>query len=464
MRKAVAWAVGIGIVAVLLAAVGYVARFRPTVTAVPAAHVDAVSQKTGLADCFWVGVSTQGGLVSYPDTGASYWLTQFTLPRGSVLEFSGEFPHARHVSFNVYDQQGQPLDRLNDFMIEPRAGSTNPYRTGARRDATERSYTFRLAAADLNAGTPIAELDGRRSGNTLFMPDGPEPTRLWMRIYVPDRGLDAKGGTPLPIPTLRLADGSLVTGESLCRQIVVKEAAVLTANLAKGPNQSLLSLASSTSPFHPAQPQPRWFAFYNPPYAVVPYLVGTRFEWLRSLLSTQRKGGFFSTLDNTYMAALIDQRFGEVLVLTGRAPRTPATLAGTAVMQGGELRYWSLCQYHSLHDPSVQSCVYDEQVPTDAAGNFTIVVSTAGNRPANATIDCGVAWMDFGEIGDGMGNPAGAMLVYRQMMPAADFKQSLFETRVPGDEARVLGTYYPAARYMDRAAFERLACTPRVQR
>ncbi len=144
MNKRIWWAAAAGIAAVLLAGAGYLARFRPTVTPIPVAQVDAVSAKTGLADCFWVGVSTQGGLIPYPDTGASYWLTQIALPPGSSLEFSGEFPHARHLSFNVYDQQAQPVDRLNDFMIEPLPGSTTIAR-GPTMSAMRGSSRRRIA-------------------------------------------------------------------------------------------------------------------------------------------------------------------------------------------------------------------------------------------------------------------------------------------------------------------------------
>ena len=456
--KRIVWA-GVALVAVLLAAAGYLAQFRPIVTPVPVEQVDAVSEKTGLADCFWNAVSTQGSLVVYPDSGATYWISQFALPAGSSLAFSAEFAHARHMSFNVYDPHGQPIDRLNDAMIEPQNGFSNPFRAGARRDGSQRHFAFQLAQADLHAGTPMSEQDRQRPGNTLFRPKGTQPVQLWLRIYVPDHGFDAKGGVPLPSPTLKLADGSSLSGAALCRQIVVKKGEILTAVVPKGATETLLHLASSTSPYHPAQPEPRWFAFYNPPYALAPYVFGTHFEGLMSALGTQRKGGAFSTLDSAYMLSLIDHRFGEVLVITGKAPKTPRTMAGAALMEAGDLRYWSLCQYHSINDPSLESCVFDEQVHQNSSGTYTIAISTAQKRPTNATPECGVTWMNWGTAGDGIGNPAGGMLIYRHMLPDANFKHSLFETHIPGDEAQVLGAYYPQAHYMSKAEFERTPCS-----
>lgn len=444
------------------AALRSVSQFRPAVVRLSAAEIDAVALRTGLADCFWVGVVTPGGFnLAYPDTAANYWTTQFRLPEGASLELSGEFPHARHLSFNTYDDEGRPVDRLNDIMMAPQAGATNPFVVGARRDASRRDYRLRVAQTALAAGTPMAEIDGRRPVNTIFAPQGSEPTQLAMRIYVQDQGLDAKAGVALPRPVMTLADGRTVQGEALCREIVIKEGAVRDVRMAREQNTTLLQLASSTSPYHPAQPDAPWAAFFNPPYVLTAFLVGTRFEGLRSLLGVKRKGGFYSTLDNTYMFAAVDRRFGDLLVLQGKAPTTPRTLAGTALMQAGQLRYWSLCKYRSLHDTAVDSCLFDEQVPLDAEGNYTIIVSAAEQRPGNARAACGVAWLDWG-VGDGIANPAGGMLVYRHMLPAHDFTQSLFATREPGDEPAVLGVYYPKARYQSRAEFEARGCaTPK---
>ncbi|RQO56268.1 hypothetical protein DBR47_17140 [Paucibacter sp. KBW04] len=447
----------------LLALVGggmYLAKFRPQVTAVPVAELDAEAQKNGLADCFWVGASSGGTLLSYPDTGANYWLTQFKLPQGAELTLDGEFPHARHLSFNSYDQQARPVDRLNDVMIQPKPGGINPFVPGATRQASQRAYQLRLIRADqIEAGSNIAAVDARRPANTLYLPADDKPQLLWMRIYVPDQGRGAKGGVALPKPRMRLADGKVLEGEALCREMVIKEGAVRRTAMEADANQTLLTLRSQTSAFHPAQKELRWYAFFNPSYAVLPYLAGTRFESIKDLISARRQGGFFSTLDNTYMAAMVDRRFGDVLVLQGRAPRVPATQSGPDRMPTGDLRYWSFCKYRSLYDNAVDSCLFDEQVPVDAQGRYTLVISTPQARPRNANKPCGVAWMDWGSQGDGLGNPAGGILVYRQMLPAPDFKQSLFEVHQPGDEQAALGPFFPAARYLSVQEFESTGCS-----
>jgi hypothetical protein len=42
-------------------------------------------------------------------------------------------------------------------------------------------------------------------------------------------------------------------------------------------------------------------------------------------------------------------------------------------------------------------CPFDEEIPPDRSGFYTIVVSLPEDRPATATVQCGVAWMDWGK-------------------------------------------------------------------
>lgn len=447
---------GLVVFGVVAFAAYFLSGFRPQLVPIAVTEIDRAAAKTGLADCFWVAVVTPAGLsYLFPDTGASYWLTQFRLPEGATLELAGQYPHARHLSFSTYESDGRPVDRLNDLMIAPEAGSTNPFVIGARRDATNRAYRIQVAQADVKAGVQVDESE--RPRNTVFAKTGSEPIQLIMRVYVPDNGLDAKACVPLAKPSARFADGRMLEGEALCSELVIKEGSLRDVRLTPEATKKLLGLASTSSPYHPAQADASWHAFFNPPLLVATTLVGTSFQRVGSLLSAKRKGGFYSTLDNTYMSTFVDRRFGEVLVLRGKAPTTPKTREGTTVMQPGQLRYWSICKYRSFADTAAGDCVYDEQVPVDTNGNFVIALSNAAVKPVNATAACGVAWLDWG-IGDGVGNPDGGVLVLRHMMPAGDFTHSLFATQRPGDEASVLGPYYPRATYMTKAEFEKRGC------
>jgi len=139
------------------------------------------------------------------------------------------------------------------------------------------------------------------------------------------------------------------------------------------------------------------------------------------------------------VAAFVNRGFpaGPVLVLTGKLPTTPRTGAKVKTMGTGQLRYWSMCQNESLFTTKGAGCAYDAQIPVDRKGNYTIVTSTAGDRPKNATTKCGVAYIPWPKAGDGDGNLNDGFLLVRNMLPAPTFKQAIQNTKTPGDEARL---------------------------
>jgi hypothetical protein len=96
----------------------------------------------------------------------------------------------------------------------------------------------------------------------------------------------------------------------------------------------------------------------------------------------------------------------------------------------------------------------------DADRHYTIVTSRLSERPSNATEQCGVAWMEFGN-GDGLegGSPDTMLLVNRVTRVDPGFKHSWFSVDKPGDERAVLGDYQPQVINLHtKAAFEALGC------
>ena len=51
-------------------------------------------------------------------------------------------------------------------------------------------------------------------------------------------------------------------------------------------------------------------------------------------------------------------------------------------------------------------------------------------------------------------------ILVRNMLPADDFNQTIRNTKVPGDEAKVLGEYLPKGKYYSKTDFEGLGCKP----
>ena len=72
----------------------------------------------------------------------------------------------------------------------------------------------------------------------------------------------------------------------------------------------------------------------------------------------------------------------------------------------------------------------------NARREFTIMVSTAASRPANATTDCGVAWLPAGPA------PTDGLLM-RNMLPVPSFKQAIQRVE-RGHEGRADGRVLPA--------------------
>lgn len=455
-----------GLAALLLAAlagtVGLVlARLKgatPAVVPFSAEEIDRVHAGKGLTDCFWTATLSRDTFnILVPDLAVTYWIAQFKLPAGARMELKGQYPHARYMSFASYNPIGQPVDSLPDDRIAPDAGSANPFLAGAARSTARRDFTVQVRTRALQAGERLDE--AVRPANTLFVPTDEPTYQVWMRVYAADAGRGPKGGVELPRPVMTLADGSRVEGAELCRAYVVREAAVRDSRATKDGAREMFRIPGASSPYHPAGPAPvEWNAFYNPKLVVSSVLLRTPFAFIRSFFDKTRRAGFYATLDNAYMTTYVDNRFGDVLVIRGKAPRTPRTLHGEDVMATDiDMRYWSFCKGRSIADGATDSCLMDEQVPLDADGRYTIVVSPEASRPANARPECGVAWMAWG-IGDGVDNPHGGYLAHRHLKPVDAFKTSLWATKSPGDERAVLGEYYPEVSYESRQAFEARGC------
>ncbi len=107
------------------------------------------------------------------DTNAVYWGGTYAGIPGTRIRIEGDFPHARYMSWNLYDSAARPIDALADHQLapDPDGGYTAFIEFGPRPE--------------------------RPAPNTLYSGDSRGGTFLY-RVYVPDRGQDAKGGVPLP--------------------------------------------------------------------------------------------------------------------------------------------------------------------------------------------------------------------------------------------------------------------------
>jgi hypothetical protein len=147
-------------------------------------------------------------------------------------------------------------------------------------------------------------------------------------------------------------------------------------------------------------------------------------------------------------------------VFTGKAPRTPRTLAGNPVMEpSDELRYWNISL--QVGQPRIVPVVNitDETVVLDADHRYAIVVGAERDRPSNAAVENGISWFPMS-----VGNAA--VINLRSMSTSANTWQRApnaitwaetnycDNTKWPTAVKTRMGEYFWQARYMTKAQVE----------
>ncbi len=412
----------------------------------------------GPRSCFWSRGPSSGDPylnIAYPDSATFYWAAVFTVPQGAKLSIEGKYPRSRYISFISYDEAGRPIESVADYLIKPKAGSTNPFLPGADRNVPNREFSL-----DVVDGRPDPKqttgmnLVGQTRDRLNTPKYGPAPGQqtILYRIYARDRGTDETGGVGLPTPVLTLADGKVLRGTETCMPLRARQALQLDPAAMAVPMEKyydLLAAAAKISPIHPATNPPTWYqqldrdALYAM-YTGAPIKADAR----------KSEGGFYPNLDNQYIRTILNRKLGKVFVLRAKAPTTPKTLGGDAKMGGGDLRYWSYCSNQGFANTRVNECVHDENVPVGPDGYYTIVVSRAADRPRNAIRQCGIAWLPMADDGDGAVDADVTVLQLRHMLGAGEFKHAVQNIGKVGDEAKDMGEYFPRGRYISTTAFE----------
>lgn len=357
--------------------------------------------------------------IAFPDEGAVYWSGGYAALPGTRLRIDGEFPHARYMSFNVYDPLQRPLDAIADAEIVPDEGSSNPFLAGADRNAEPRSYSVFVEFG------PKPE---NPAPNTIYTGSGQNGApnlvgTLIYRVYVPDAGRDEAGGARIPTVTLQ-SQGGGKAARSACAD-VAKPA------LPGGINDAVAASSLDLPPSGPtATPTPTWLKFVN-----LLVTLGGDTPTNRELGG---KGGFFSNVHNSYVTASLSRDFGQVVVTRVKTPTFPDTRPGTATMPSAQLRYFSMCENHLVTQRFID-CLTDDQTVIGPDGYATYVLSTPAERPATATAECGVNWMPWGPFRAGL-------LIYRHMLPDPGFAEAI-QNAERGREAETMGAYLPSSVY-----------------
>jgi hypothetical protein len=441
--------------------------------------------------CFWGQPSSNVGPIDeldYPvagtnvgalDTNVVYYYTRFQLPAGATVTLHGQYPHARFFSLTTYVTKagvpGYPSTSIYDEQIDPDPGPSNPFRPGEARDSAHRSYTVTISGQVPPTRPAPNTLYAGQTGNT----GEAQQVEMTMRIYRPDRNLEANAGVPLPKPTLNPQRGSPIREEAAACS-ALQDTSGIAAITSRGlPVASYLHLRELAPAPHPADDPIVWERFFNPLRLLEPFLrgAGEPYEELIGALPSTLTSGLYATPANAYILGFADRTIGpnseghNILVLHARMPTHPETYDDDTINDsaGTQVRYWSICAFGAIADPPIlpadSACLFDQEVPTNTAGDYTLVVSLPEDRPANATPGCGVAWLNWGTAGDALQGEYESdrrstldLLVMRNQLSSPTFAQSIADVTTPGTEEQVMGAYYPHGTYMTKREFEGRTC------
>jgi hypothetical protein len=387
--------------------------------------------------------------IAFPDDSAQYWVGGYQAIPGTRLRITGRFPHARYMSFNVYDLALRPLDAIADVEINPAPGATNPFAAGADRTAAKRDYTVFV---------DFGPKPAKPAPNTIYTGTGqngvPNYTgTLIYRIYIPDRLTNEFGDTAIPTVELEPTSSTGPLAPSVCGTFTKPGVTGINEALA---NANAIPALDAVTPA-PGRNPPRWRRFTNLVAALGYGITDSErtdpiYQALRRLdLDTAGgSGGFLSNIHNAYVSAIVNRQLGQVVVARFKAPTFPDTRPGVQRMPGGQLRYWSVCQNDSLTQRFV-ACLNDDRTVLGADGYATFVVSAPNQRPANATRACGVNWLPWGVS-------TRSVLILRHMLPDPGFAASIQKAKVD-HEADTMGDGFPRSRYYARPAdYEQTGC------
>lgn len=410
----------------------------------------------GVRTCFWASGPYSGDPylnVAWPDTNTYYWGAKFTMPEGSKLSIEGQYAHARYTSYTSYDDRGQPVESLADYLIEPLPGHTNTARHGADRNAVKRSYVINVLAGGQRDTNRVEGFfnEGATSKTVSVPKNGGVQQVLILRTYTPDKGTSITGGVPLPAPVLTLADGKVLRGQAACDALNTNQLLQVQPDAFGMPiarYRELLTLPGKPDT-HPATRPSTWYAQFD----------RKQFEGIFTgeVGNFERKSeGFYPTVDNQYIRTFINRKFGPIYVLRGTLPKTPKTMNGDPVMntKDADMRYWSLCSQRGASNTTVLKCLNDEEMVINKDRQYIVAFSRAADRPRTAYAECGINWLPIPDDGDGMFDPDQGNMMIRNMLARPDFPNSIQKIKKTGEERAVMGPYLPQGSYMTKDIFE----------
>jgi hypothetical protein len=458
-------------------------------------------------------VNWNDSLGNYNDAKASYMVNHGMLaPFGSKVIIEGTFPKARYFSIQTtpafkaenYRSGAYGAGEVSwlDADIDPNPGSTNPFRVGANRNATERSFKITCdskigdpAVTDASSFTaPNYRAVGNNRGCGGLVYKGPwgdpnwaegdqrgqwAPGELWLRIYAADKSSDPYGGMKPPKVLYQLPDG---------RQYWIQTD--LNGFMANINKTRAITAETPTDNGYGASGWTKQVSILRQIYS------GLASAGIYGPMSEADKNAFVRSLDKSvagrgsdlpgiasrdphatggvhiqYLGRLACVGDGKVFALTGKLPTTPKTRNGEPTMTAAQARYFSIMGYSLKVDVTPGfvagaelTSIMDDEIVTNASGDYTIMYGRAKDRPANATAANGVTWVEWGPEACQELKIRWISAGPEWMMPqspsnlswAADGVNENYDPNLIGKNVRTgfFGVYQPVAVYETKAQFE----------
>jgi hypothetical protein len=361
----------------------------------------------------------------YIELAAGYW--QFFLspyfPAGTEFVIEGQYPAARNFSYQLYNGASLGLGYLDDYQIQPDAGSQSPFSGINTLDtaiAPGGHYTVHI----VYGAKPAAP-----APNTLYVDSsqfslGSAAVFIY-RIYndLGDLQVADHGGVPMPSVYELTSQGKTTLAS-------MDETAVCDVGIGQRNLRRVVRAEIADTIF--AKP------LYPKPIPAQPVPAAPQF------LLRDDASDVLVNVDNRYIYTILSQKPGDLVLMRARAP-TFAT--GPGAGSDPQLRHWSVCE-NAYVTVETYSCIEDSNAVIDGDGFFNIVISVPAKMPADANHAHGFDWLTYGT--DLEGTP-----IYRHMLASPDFTQSAFA--VPSGEAalapQIMGDYFPVATYCSGAVF-----------
>jgi hypothetical protein len=384
----------------------------------------SASSASTLSGCSWNSQVGNGGSSGYgSDTDAAYWSTSFFATPGAGIIVAGSFPQARYMSVTAYNSSGAADGvHLYDAQIQPVMG-VNPFQSGVSGGTG--TYQVQIVAQSPPANP---------APNTLYVGQNNALVYVLYRVYDPTNVSDPTGGVGVP-QVSETYNGTVTTTYGAC-----------TGATGSGPLSGPGSGLSSPLPglgdllpklFGTTAAQAGTIAPADSPALSLK----SPAEPTWSVANVTR----YPNSDASYLEAAITQESGQVVVIQAQTPTFPDTNDGDPAWEPAQTRYWSFCVENAF-TLTVPGCVADHSV-VEPDGVATFAISTPADQPSNANAANGVNWISWGNAFD-------AFVVYRQILAAPSFGQSIAAIPSAGSVIAAMGSYYPQIAYCSVAEFE----------